>query len=87
MRNAMNRNLPGTRLQGARHGKPRTTVPVNPRALPPKMYGEYPVETIYAGRNSASIAARREELQKLYFLLSAIKEKLELGLDNQGPIR
>lgn len=54
MRGAINRSLPGTRLQGVRHGKPRTTVPPKPMNYPSTCvrFGNpaFPVSDIYAGR-------------------------------------
>ena len=56
MRDAINRSLPGTRLQGRRHGEPRRTVPIKNERDVPKLpcFGpgrpEYPVEDIYAGK-------------------------------------
>lgn len=56
MSNAMNRNLSGTRLQGERHGRSRTTVPIKKINEPSKCERagnpEYPAEVIYAGRRS-----------------------------------
>lgn len=47
-------NMPGTRLQGVRHGRPRTTVPVKRNEGPSQCvrFGNpaYPVSDIYAGR-------------------------------------
>ena len=56
MRTAMNRVLPGARLQGVRHGKPRQIIPVKRSNRPSQVVHtgnpEYPVEDIYAGRRS-----------------------------------
>lgn len=56
MRNAMTRNLPGTRLQGARHGRVRTTIPIKRPEEPSKCVRagnpEYPVEDVYAVEQS-----------------------------------
>lgn len=46
--------LPGLRLQGVRHGRPRTTVPIRRDEGPSQCvrFGNpaYPVSDIYAGR-------------------------------------
>ena len=70
MREAINRSLPGTRLQGRRHGEPRRTVPIkNERDIPKfPCFGpgrpEYPVEDIYAGRERQDPQKEQEEQER-----------------------
>lgn len=58
MKQAITRSLPGTRLQGVRHGRPRTIVPVKRDEGPSQCvrFGnpEFPVSNIHAGRRDAS---------------------------------
>ena len=59
MRTAMNRNLPGCRLQGSRHGKPREVIPLSRKRVVTKVIyqgiPEYPVEDIYGEKCSKNM--------------------------------
>lgn len=59
MRSAAKRSLSGTRLQGVRHGHPRTTVPVKRAEEPSQCVRagnpEFPVSDIYAGRRDEAV--------------------------------
>ena len=57
MRIAINRNIEGTRLQGARHGNSRVITPIKKDSRPSvcvrRGCPEYPAEDIYVGKRTA----------------------------------
>lgn len=59
MRSAAKRSVFGTRLQGVRHGRPRTTVPITKTEEPSKCVRagnpEYPVSDTYADRRDGTV--------------------------------